>query len=98
MDGATSRSRGARRNVVQIVDVAIHCELDLPAAPLERFPHLEVGREVDCEPGERSGGARAPVHDHHRAGRPRVGADLNWLHGQQSRRSGRAKGPGWVGS
>jgi hypothetical protein len=89
--------RGARRNVAQIVDVAIHSELHLPAAPLERFPHLEVGREVDCERAERSGGARTPVHDHHRAGIPRVGANLNWLDGS-SLVARRASGSGWVGS
>jgi hypothetical protein len=50
--------------------VAIHGQRHFTAAPLQWFPHLEVGRQLRREPGERARGARTSVQHEDGTDRP----------------------------
>src|SRR5262249_17157157 len=79
--------RRVGRDGAEVGDVAVHGELDLAAATLERLPHLELGGERRRQPGHRARCARASVQHHHGTVPTGVRAHFDGLHQWQSPRS-----------
>src|SRR5262249_30327491 len=75
------------RDGAEVGDVAVHGELDLAAATLERLPHLELGGERHRQPGRRARCARASVQHHDGTVATGVHAHFDGLHQWQSPRS-----------